>query len=288
MKKILLIFFFALLGCDQVEPQKNVSEEDNMWTFEDTDGTYIQWLSEKSNANEMLFHAMKHMYNVERQKSQTFFEKALEYDSNLFAPHVVLAGLARKGSNKEKMHIDKAKELVSNNNETSKLFVSLLDIERGGANWPLISKGAHDLWSRMRKLEPKGKLIHYFYAFTTPGYDNKIKEMENLLKEIKYKEGDNNSMPVSGDHTYMIPPIINSLGYFHYAKGDKLKAKKLFEEYIDSYPNGYNPYDSMGEFYFNEDDFENALIYYNKAIDNYPSSIPARTMLNRINNQINK
>jgi TolA-binding protein len=44
----------------------------------------------------------------------------------------------------------------------------------------------------------------------------------------------------------------------------------------------------MGEFYFNEGDFENALIYYNKAIDNYPSSIPARTMLNKINNQINK
>ena len=37
---------------------------------------------------------------------------------------------------------------------------------------------------------------------------------------------------------------------------DKEKAKSLFEEYIELYPNGYNPYDSMGEFYYNEGDLE--------------------------------
>ena len=78
------------------------------------DGAYIEWTSSVDNANEMLYHAMNHMYNVEREKSQTFYEKALEYDASLFAPHVILAGLARKGSNKEKMHITKAKELVAN------------------------------------------------------------------------------------------------------------------------------------------------------------------------------
>ena len=49
------------------------------------------------------------------------------------------------------------------------------------------------------------------------------------------------------------------------------------------YPNGYNPYDSMGEYYFNEADYENAKLYYNKALDIYSSSISANTMLDKIN-----
>ena len=277
-----------MIGCNQSKNQDKPNAKDNFWTFNATDGAYIEWTSSVDNANEMLYHAMNHMYNVEREKSQTFYEKALEYDASLFAPHVILAGLARKGSNKEKMHIAKAKELVANKNETSKLFVSLLDVERQGANWPLISKGAHELWAKMREMEQKGKLIHFYYAFTVPGYDNKIVEMEKLLLELKDKKGDSKSLPISGDHSNMIGPVINSMGYFHYANGDKEKAKELFEEYLSLYPNGYNSYDSMGEYYFNEGDYENAKLYYDKALDIYPSSISANTMLNRINELKNK
>ena len=283
MKKIFLFLSIVLIGCNQSKNDDKSNEKDNFWTFNATDGAYIEWKSSVDYANEMLYHAMNHMYNVERQKSQTFYEKALEYDASLFAPHVVLAGLARKGSDKEKIHIAKAKELVANKNETSKLFVSLLDIERQGANWPLISKGAHEIWAKMREIEPKGKLIHFYYAFTVPGYDNKIIEMEKLLLELKDREGDSKSLPTSGDHSFMIGPVINSMGYFYYANGDNEKAKELFEEYLSLYPNGYNPYDSMGEYYFNEADYENAKLYYNKALDIYPSSISANTMLDKIN-----
>ena len=288
MRKIFLFLSIFLVGCNQSKNQDKPNAKDNFWTFNATDGAYIEWTSSVDNANEMLYHAMNHMYNVEREKSQTFYEKALEYDASLFAPHVILAGLARKGSNKEKMHITKAKELVANKNETSKLFVSLLDVERQTANWPLISKGAHELWAKMREMEQKGKLIHFYYAFTVPGYNNKIVEMEKLLLELKDKEGDSKSLPISGDHSNMIGPIINSMGYFHYANGDKEKAKELFEEYMSLYPNGYNPYDSMGEYYFNEGDYENAKLHYNKALDIYPSSVSANTMLNRINELKNK
>ena len=104
---------------------------------------------------------------------------------------------------------------MADKNETSKVFVSLLDIERKGANWPLISKGAHELWAKMRKIQPKGKLIHFYYAFTIPGYDNKIKEMEKLLLEIKNEEGESKSLPKSGDHSNLIGPILNALGYLY-------------------------------------------------------------------------
>ena len=121
----------------------------------------------------------------------------------------------------------------------------------------------------MRSVEPKGKLIHYYYAFTVPGMENKIKEMEGLLAEIRDGVGESESLAVSGDHSYMIAPILNVLGYFYYGQGDKEKAKSLFEEYIENYPSGYNPYDSMGEFYYNEGDLDNAKIFYSKAVENY-------------------
>ena len=276
MKKLILIISILILGCDTT-----TSTQNNQWTFDSTDGSYIQWNGENTNANEMLHHAMKHLYNVENEKSMTFFEKVLEYDSTLFGPHVVLAGFSIEGSEKQKMHIEKAKALVEDNNETSKVFVSMLDLPRGG-NWPLVTEGAHDLWSKMRELEPKGKLIHYYYAFTNPDPDQRIKEMELLLSEIRDQKGDSNSLPTSGDHSYMVPPIINSLAYFYYGIGEKEKAKTHFDEYLSLYK-GYNAYDSMGEFYYNEGDMENALKYYNKAIEMYPPATSATSMIAKIN-----
>jgi tetratricopeptide (TPR) repeat protein len=276
MKKLILIISILILGCDTT-----TSTQNNQWTFDSTDGSYIQWNGENTNANEMLHHAMKHLYNVENEKSMTFFEKVLEYDSTLFGPHVVLAGFSVEGSEKQKMHIEKAKALVEDNNETSKVFVSMLDLPRGG-NWPLVTKGAHDLWSKMRELEPKGKLIHYYYAFTNPDPNQRIKEMELLLSEIRDQKGDSNSLPTSGDHSYMVPPIINSLGYFYYGIGEKEKAKTHFDEYLSLYK-GYNAYDSMGEFYYNEGDMGNALKYYNKAIEMYPPATSATSMIAKIN-----
>ena len=115
----------------------------------------------------------------------------------------------------------------------------------------------------MREMEPKGKLIHFYYAFTIPGLDNKIEAMESLLAELRDGIGDSESLSVTGDNSYMIAPIINVLGYYYYGKGDKEKSKSLFEEYISLYPEGYNPVnfsidnvDSMGEFYYNEGDMD--------------------------------
>jgi TolA-binding protein len=61
------------------------------------------------------------------------------------------------------------------------------------------------------------------------------------------------------------------------------KAKSLFEEYISQYPSGYNPFDSMGEFYFAQKDYENAKIYYNKALDAYPAANSPFQKLQEIN-----
>jgi Tfp pilus assembly protein PilF len=278
MKKLILVLSIIFIGCETNQNRDNAT-----WSFDSSTGDYIEWQSDNDFANEMTNAAFVHLYNVEYEKAMVFFEKALEYDPSLFGPHVVLAGLSPEGSEKSKMHIKKAKENVADNNDTSKLFVSLLDLPRQSRWWPLLGPGAHDKWAEMRSIEPKGKLIHFYYSFTISGLENKIREMESLLSELRDGVGETESLAVSGDHSYMIAPITNVLGYFYYNQGDKEKAKSLFEEYIDLHPNGYNSYDSMGEFYYNEGDLESAKSYYSKAVENYFGANTANGKLRELN-----
>ena len=278
MKKLILVLSIIFIGCETKQNRDNAT-----WSFDSSTGDYIEWQSDNDFANEMTNAAFVHLYNVEYEKAMVFFAKALEYDPSLFGPHVVLAGLSPEGSEKSEMHIKKAKENVADNNDTSKLFVSLLDLPRQSRWWPLIGPGAHDKWAEMRSIEPKGKLIHFYYSFTIPGLENKIREMESLLSELRDGVGETESLAVSGDHSYMVAPITNVLGYFYYNQGDKEKAKSLFEEYIDLHPNGYNSYDSMGEFYYNEGDLESAKSYYSKAVENYFGANTANGKLRELN-----
>ena len=278
MKKLILVLSIIFIGCETNQNRDNAT-----WTFDSSTGDYIEWQSDNDFANEMTNAAFVHLYNVEYEKAMVFFEKALEYDPSLFGPHVVLAGLSPEGSEKSEMHIKKARENVADNNDTSKLFVSLLDLPRQSRWWPLLGPGAHDKWAEMRSIEPKGKLIHFYYSFTIPGLENKIREMESLLSELRDGVGETESLAVSGDHSYMVAPITNVLGYFYYNQGDKEKAKSLFEEYINLHPNGYNSYDSMGEFYYNEGDLESAKSYYSKAVENYFGANTANGKLRELN-----
>ena len=46
--------------------------------------------------------------------------------------------------------------------------------------------------------------------------------------------------------------------------------KQNLEKYISMYPEGCNPYDSMGEYYLNAGDTTNAEKYYKMALEKYP------------------
>ena len=105
MKKLLFIISLIFIGCET-----NQNKDNATWNFDQSTGDYIEWQSDNDFANEMTNAAFSNMYNVEYEKAMVFFEKALEYDSSLFGPHVVLAGLAPEGSEKSMMHIEKAKE----------------------------------------------------------------------------------------------------------------------------------------------------------------------------------
>ena len=233
------------------------------------DRKYIEWFGDNDAANAMVTKGMFHFYNVEFEKAYTFFSGSLELDSSLFASHVALAWLTPNGETDE-MHKSKARELVKGKNETSNLMVSLLDIDLPAGEERRAKR--HEIWSKMHEIEPDGRFIHRFYATTKPTPQERINELKVLLEK-------NKNPGRLEPYAY----IFNILGYMHYGIGDKAAAKSYFEQYLEAYPEGYNPPDSMGEFFFNEKEYEKALEHYNNSLDKFRYSISAINKVKEIN-----
>lgn len=225
---------------------------------------YIQWGGDDDIANEMVRRGMDHMLNVELEKAYTFFDAAVSQDPSLFAPHVVLANLS--AGDKRERHAAAARKNVEGKNEVSKLFVSTLDIdwEEEGA-----AEKMRDTWAKMFELAYDGPFVNFRYAMSRKEVKDQIMEMEKLASKLE--KGGRNS-----GHVH------NLLGYMYYAEGDKAKAKAHLDKYLELRPDGYNAYDSMGEYYFNEGDMETALTYYKKARMHYPAARSATDKIEEI------
>ena len=263
MKNIFLVtLLIILIGCQE--------KKDPFIHPASLEGNYIEWLGENRIANELALTGMYHFMNAEQEKAFTYFEEALRYDPSMFAPHVCLAEMSADGSEKQKYHIEQAKKNVEDNNITSKKFVSILDADPDGYWGYFDSSKALELWKEMHELEPKGNFIKAFYAYNIKDNDESIKMLEKFANQAK-EEGERY------EH------LLNTLGYKYMAKGDMSTASSYFKAYINMYEDGYNPYDSMGEFWLKNGDTLNAKSYYQKAIEKFPFARNARSVLDQIN-----
>ena len=232
-------------------------------------GKYIEWFGENDLANEFAMIGMRHFMNAEQEKAFAFFEAAIAYDPTMFAPHVCLAEMSLDGSEKQQYHIEEAKKNVADNNETSKLFVSILDQDPDGYWGYFDSSKAHELWKKMHELEPRGNFIQQFYVHTMKDNDQSIATINKFIAEAK-----------ASNDAY--ENLLNLLGYKLMAIGDMEGAEKAFSDYIDAYPSGYNAYDSMGEYYLKNEMKDDARALYNKAIENYRFASNARNVLSNM------
>ncbi|MDC2996888.1 tetratricopeptide repeat protein [Flavobacteriaceae bacterium] len=265
MRKSLLFLFTCLTisACDS--PQKTSSKFSPPGP-----GNYIEWFGNNNMANEFAMIGMRHFMNAEQEKAYTFFETAISYDSEMFAPHVCLAEMSLDGSQKQKYHISQAKKNVLDNNETSKLFVSILDQKPDGYWGYFDSSNAHQLWKKMHELEPRGNFIKQFYVWTIEDNETSIATINKFIDEAK-----------SNNESY--ENLLNLLGYKLMAKGDMDEAEKVFLDYIKAYPEGYNAYDSMGEYYLKNEMIEPAQDMYMKALEKYRFANNARNVISKMN-----
>ncbi len=219
---------------------------------------YIEWGSDNKLADELITKGRFHHLNAEWHSAHSYFKAAIDLDSTNFASYVVLAWYTPTGEMKND-YIKNAKKYVTDKNETSKLFVSTLDIAGGEG----VLERRHNKWSEMHNIEPEGRFIHNYYASTKPTTQEQIDEFEVLLEKLK-------SSDTSNGRSYA--HILNNLAYSYYSLDKKDLAKKYFEEYVNAYP-GSNSYDSMGEFYYNEKDYEKSLKNYKKSLEYYSQSL---------------
>lgn len=254
MKSILLSLMIVLFSSSSLFSQTPTTNKT------DNEDQFIEWFGENEIANSYVGTGVWHLLNVENEKAFSFFIEALEQDSSLFAPHVALAWMSW-GATRD-YHVAKAKEKVKDKNDVSKLFVSLLDLDspREGDAYPI--------WKKMHELAPKGNFVHYYYARSIPDSEESLAEMEYLLNAQKTEK--------------WTPHIHNALGYLHYRSQQKDLALEHFQTYVVLYPTGYNPYDSMGEYYLNEGNKVKAVEYFTKAVEHFPGAVNAIQLLDKI------
>ena len=259
MKSIILIAFIAIFsfGCQQAE---NTSQEEPSPIH---DG--INWVGENEIANYLAIEGIGHWQNIELEKAYVLFEKAVELDPGLFASHTAL-GLLSSGE-KQEYHKELANKYVESENETSKLFVSLLDIE----NDSTAQEKRRPVWAKMHELS-NGPLIHFWYALSRSDSLETIDELDKLksfLDEIEW----------STAHIY------NIKGYMFQLIGDLDRGTSEIDKYMELYPEGYNPIDSRAEFYLFAGDTAKAIEYYEKTAERFPYATSANTALRNLSKE---
>ncbi|MFD0798436.1 serine hydrolase [Maribacter chungangensis] len=76
---------------------------------------------------------------------------------------------------------------------------------------------------------------------------------------------------------------LNRIGYELINENKLKKAIEIFQFAIENDPNNANLYDSLGEAYFLDNDYEKALVNYKKSLELNPSNDNAKEYINKIN-----
>ena len=256
MKSIILIPLIAVfaLSCQE---SGNISQEEPS-LFHDG----INWQGDNEIANYLAIEGIGHWENIELEKAYVLYEKAVELDSSLFASHTAI-GLLSSGEKRD-YHKEMANKFVADENEASKLFVSLLDIE----NDSTAAEKRREVWTKMHELS-NGPFIHFRYALSRSDTLETVEELDKLesfLDEIEWNTA----------HLH------NVKGYVLQSLGNLDRGTMEIEKYMELYPEGYNPLDSRAEFYLFAGDTVKAIEYYEKTVERFPYATSARNALNNL------
>jgi tetratricopeptide (TPR) repeat protein len=226
-------------------------------------GQKMTWTTNSDQARTLAMEGAHHLMNVEYQEAYDDFGQALKLDPDFTVALALMSNLNRGTTSEE--FAKKAVESSKDKTEGEKLFVSLLDTS-------LTQDQRSETWSKLHDMFPDGKFVSYLFVVTRKTPD----EQFNAALDYSKKFPDE-------------PAIYNYLAYqCLQVKKDTAKAKEYFEKYLAMYPDGYNPYDSMGEFYLDTGDTADAKKYYEMSLEKYPFNVSSIEALEKINNTSGK
>ena len=213
----------------------------------------MTWTTKSPEAKELAMSGASHFMNAEFAEAYNDFMGAVKLDPDFTVPLTLLSNLTTGET--RKMYAQKAIASSDDKTDGEKLFASLADEKNDRAK-----RG--EIIAKLYSMFPDGKFIGNIYIQTRVTPDESWAAAQEYLKKFPDE-----------------PSIYNTMGYYNLqVKKDTAAAKEYFEKYIKMYPDGCNPYDSMGEFYLDNGDMANAEKYYKLAIEKYPfnnSSIDA-------------
>jgi len=254
---IILIFVTLLYSCEQ---KPAASAEDGVVQ------NGIRWGGENETANYLATSGMNHFVNIELPNAYTVWSHAVKIDSSLFAPHTMLAFMSR--GEKRDYHTKMAKKFVVNENETSKLFVSLLDIPRDSTG----RDARRSTWAKMHELS-NGPFIHYMYIRNmrmSTDAETMITELDRLI-----------AFATENKMSAILAAANNLKGYALKQSGNLEAGISAIEQSMKNY-DGYNPLDSRAEFYLFAGDTTNAIATYKKVLEKYPYALNVQEKLKEL------
>lgn len=217
----------------------------------------MTWTSNSKEAREQAQAGVQHLLNVEMPQAYEAFSNAVKSDPN-FTPALVLLANMSVGATR-KAFSERALKSAENKTEGEKLFASLVEAKDRA--------GAAEILTKLHQMFPDGPLLASYYAQTRATDEERFQASEDNLKKFPNVAGFYNTM------AYMYMQV----------KKDNTKAKEYFDKYLAMYPDGYNPYDSMGEYYLNVGDTTNSKKYYMLSLEKYPFANSSLDALQKIN-----
>jgi tetratricopeptide (TPR) repeat protein len=217
----------------------------------------MSWTTNSEEASQQAANGIKHLMNVEFPQAYEDFSNAVKLDPNFTPPLVLLANMS-VGATRQAF-ADRALKSAENKTEGEKLFASLVQAKDRAT--------AGETLAKLHQMFPDGSLIAWYYSQTRPTDDERFQTAEDNLKKFP----DN-------------PAFYNTMAYMYMQqKKDNAKTKEYFDKYVAMYPDGYNPYDSMGEYYLNVGDTTNSKKYYMISLEKYPFANSSLNALQKIN-----
>jgi len=254
---ILLTLFIAQPGFTQNKDVKQASSKQSSTL------KTMTWTTKSEAAKKLASEGSDYFLNIELPQAYEKFKEALKLDPDFTVALVFMANLTQGEVKKE--YSQRAVKSAANKTDGEKLFASV--VKEGATR-----ETNRDTWEKLHTMFPDGGMIGNFYVVTRATPEERFKAAQDYIQKFP----DNANM-------------YNTIAYYYMLdKKDMGKAKECFEKYLKLYPSGYNPFDSMGEYYLNAGDMANAKKYYTMAVERYPFSTSSVEALQKMNDDAKK
>jgi tetratricopeptide (TPR) repeat protein len=217
----------------------------------------MRWTTNSKGAKDLATEGAWQLMNAEFPQAYSSLMAAVKLDPNFTVALTLLNNLTTGAT--QKMYGERARKSAVNKTAGEKLFTSLTDDKKN-------QDERREIWAKLHRMFPDGAMIGDFYVQTRATADERFSAAQDYIKKFPKEAA-----------------MYNTIAYYYMQdKKDNEMAKQNFEKYISLYPEGSNPYDSMGEFYVNTGDTANARKYYNKSLEKYPFSTSSVNALQKM------